>query len=99
MSLSAEVNFFVMNEKRRSGVRFQIRTLLNRDRAAFLRLGELNKMPKAFLALAAGASVLGGSGGMLRRKIFPINASRIAKNTSRYSRHGEFFYQPNKHQI
>ena len=29
MSLSAEVNFFVMNEKQRSSVRFQIRTLLN----------------------------------------------------------------------
>ena len=50
-----------------------------RDRAAFLRLGGLNKMPKAFLARAAGASVLGGSGGMLPRKILKINASRMAK--------------------
>ena len=41
-----------------------------RDRAAFLRLGGLNKMPKAFLARAVGASVLGGSGGMLPRKKF-----------------------------
>ena len=49
-------------------------------------------MPKAFLARAAGASVLGGSGGMLSRKIFEINASIMAKNTSQYSRHSEFFF-------
>ena len=47
-----------------------------------LRLGGLKRMPKAFLARAAGASVLGGSGGMLPRKIFKINAPRMAKNTS-----------------
>ena len=33
-----------------------------------------------------------GSGGMLPWKIFKINASRMAKNTSQYSRHSEFFY-------
>lgn len=63
-----------------------------RDRAAFLRLGGLNKMPKVFLARAAGASVLMGSGGMLSRKFFKINASRMAKNASQYSRHNELFY-------
>ena len=67
-----------------------------RDRAAFLRLegggGGLNEMPKAYLAPAAGASVLGGYGGMLPRKICKINASRMAKDTSQYSRHSEFFY-------
>ena len=63
-----------------------------RDRAAFLRLGGLNKMPQAFLARAACASVLGGSGDMLPRKIFKINASRMAKSTFQYSRHSEFFY-------
>ena len=57
----------------------------------FCDWGGLNKMPKAFLARAAGASVLGGSGGMLPRKIFKINASRMAKNTFQYSRHSEFF--------
>ena len=67
-------------------------TSLFRDRAAFLRLGGLNEMPKAFLARAVGASVLGGSGGMLPRKFFKLNASRMAKNTSQYSRHSEFFY-------
>ena len=62
--------------------------------------GGQNKMPKAFLALAAGASVLGGSRVMLPRKIFKINVSRTAENTSWYtSRHSEFFYQANKHQI
>ena len=30
----------------------------------------LNKMPKAFLTRAAGASIVGGSGGMLPQKIF-----------------------------
>ena len=64
----------------------------SRDRAAFLRLRGLNKMPKAFLARAACASFLGGSGGMLPRKIFETNSSRMAKNTSQYSRHSEFFY-------
>ena len=58
--------------------------VLGRDRATFLRLGGLNKMTKA--------SVLGGSGGMLPRKMFKINASRMAKNTSQYSRHSELFY-------
>ena len=71
---------------------FMIFGTQHRDRAAFLQLGGLNKMPKAFLARAAGASVLGGSGGMLPRKIFKINASRMAKNTSQYSRHSEFSY-------
>ena len=58
-------------------------------------------MPKAFLARAVGTSVLGGSGGMLPRKIFKLNASSVAKNTSQYSRHSESFiiYQANKHQI
>ena len=55
-------------------------------------IGGLNKMPKAFLARAAGTSVLGGSGGMLSWKIFEINASIMAKNTSQYSRHSEFFF-------
>ena len=63
-----------------------------RDRAAFLRLGGLKRKPKAFLACSAGASVLGGLGGMLPRNIFKINASRMAKNTSQCSRHSEFFY-------
>ena len=78
---------------RREGV-LGICRLVVRDSAAFLRLGGggLNKMPKAFLARAAGASVLGGSGGMFPRKIFKINASRMAKNTSQYSRHSEFSY-------
>ena len=49
---------------------FELETRLYRDRAVFLRLGTLKRMPKAFLARAAGASVLGGSGGMLPRKIF-----------------------------
>ena len=53
------------------------KTLLNK----MLKNG-LNKMPKAFLARAAGVNVLGGSGGMLPRKVFKINASRMAKNTS-----------------
>ena len=53
--------------------------------------GRLNKMPKAFLARAAGASVLAGSRGMLPRKIFKINASRMAKNTSQYCRHSDLF--------
>ena len=35
-----------------------------RDRAAFLQLGGLNKMAKALLGRAAGASVLGESGDM-----------------------------------
>ena len=65
-------------------------------------------MPKAFLALGAGASVLGGSRGMLPRKIFEINASRMAKNASQYSRHSRgggggvnsfIIYQANKHRI
>ena len=50
--------------------------------------GGLNKIAKAFLARAAGASVLG----MLPRKKFKINASRMAKNTYQYSRHIELFY-------
>ena len=54
--------------------------------------GGLNKIAKAFLARAAGASVLGGCGGMLPRKKFKINASRMAKNTSQYSRNIELFY-------
>ena len=63
------------------------------DRPAFLRLGGLNKMPKAFLERAPQAQASeGGSGGILPRKIFKINASRKAKNTSQYSRHSEFFY-------
>ena len=55
-------------------------------------IGGLNKMPKAFLMRTAGASVLGRSGSMLPRKIFKINASRMAKNTSQYSRQSELFY-------
>ena len=49
-------------------------------------------MPKAFLAGAAGASVLGGPGTCSLGKFFKINASRMAKNTSQYSRHSELFY-------
>ena len=49
-------------------------------------------MPNAFLARATGTSVLGRYGGMLPRKIFKINASRMAKNASQYSRHSELFY-------
>ena len=60
--------------------------------AQHFAIGGLNKMLKAFLARATGASVLGGSGGMLPHKIFKINASRMAKNTSQYSRHSELFY-------
>ena len=66
----------------------------SRDRAAFLRLRGLNKMPKAFLVRTEGASVLGGFRGHAPRKIFKINASRMAKNTSQY-----IIYQANKHQI
>ena len=51
----------------------------------------LNKMLRALLARAAGANVPGGSGGMLPWKIFKINASRMAKQTSQYSRHSEIF--------
>ena len=71
----------------------------DRDRAAFLRLGGLNKMPK-FLARAAGASVLGGSGGMLPRKIFKMLLEWLKIHPNIADKVNSFIiYQANKHQI
>ena len=59
----------------------------HRDRAAFLQLGGLN-----ILSVRRRHKRPRGVRGHVPRKIFKINASRVAKNTSQYSRHSEFFY-------
>ena len=86
---------------RSSIVQWLIRDFKLRDRAAFLRLGALNEMPKAFLERAVGASVLGGSGGMLPREIFKLNASKMLKIHPNIADTVNSFiiYQANKHQI
>ena len=68
----------------------RIWALYQGPRSIFAIGGAIENVQGIFSARRRRKRPIGGSGGMLPRNIFKINASRLAKNSSQYSRHSEF---------